>query len=145
MSLRLLLPALLLVACAHNPPPPPAAPPVVEAPPQPAAVPRRGELTRAALDRTLDAGPGAFLGTVSVRVVSSGRRFVGWEVLALDPDYADAGFHPGDVIVRVNGRSIERPDDLTVLWDSLRTAREIVFDIRRRGVDDVVHVPVKEK
>ena len=101
-------------------------------------------MTRAVLSRAVDAGPGAFLSTVELRGVRSGGRFGGWEVLSFDPRYQGAGVEVGDVIVRVNGRSLERPDDLSALWQVLRDAPELVFEVKRGGAPAIVRVPVLE-
>jgi type II secretory pathway component PulC len=105
-----------------------------------------GRLRRADLARALAAGPGAFLGSVSVRAAREGGHFVGWEVLALDPSYAAAGVRVGDVVRRVNGLPLERPDDLTALFRALGApdVEALELDVRRGGADEVVRVPVLE-
>jgi type II secretory pathway component PulC len=35
--------------------------------------------------------------------------------------------------MRVNGRSIERPEDFKSIWDSLSDATQLVLDIERDG------------
>jgi hypothetical protein len=111
--------------------PPPEAQMRVPAP-APPPDPTRPRMTRAQLYRVLDAGPGAFLRTVRVRASHGPKGFAGWEVLALWPDaHIDIG--PGDVVVRVNGRPIERPEQLNQVWDSLRSVFEFVVEYRRGG------------
>src|SRR5262249_51415280 len=113
----------------------------IEAPPPKPAGPR---LTREAFDRTLDAGPGAFLGRVKVRAVAASGRFVGWEVLEMDPDFAGGGVRVGDVIERGNGLPVEKPDDFAAAWQALRGAAAVELAVRRNGEESVVRIPVVE-
>jgi S1-C subfamily serine protease len=130
--------------------PVPASPEEAFATPPPRPPAREAGVSRAALDATLNAGPGAFLGTVKLRAVTSGGRFVGWKILAMDARYASSGVKVGDVVRSVNGQRIERPDDMVGLWQVLRTANVVELDIIRDGStqmglgDEVVRVPVHE-
>jgi len=95
---------------------------------------REGTIARAALNATLDAGPGALLRHVEVAAELDGNRFVGWRLVALDPDdhsFDSVDLVPGDVLVAINGLPIARPDELQTVWDQLRTAPAIVADLRR--------------
>ena len=105
-----------------------------EAPSGPGA--REGVLERAALLAVLDAGPGELLRTFEVAAEHDGERFLGWRVVAFDPDrprFAGVDLVPGDVLIAINGRSVARPDELQTLWDGLRTADAIVADLMRNG------------
>ena len=113
-------------------------------PPPARVAPRGPTLTREAFDRTLDAGPGAFLGRVKVRAVMTGGRFVGWEVLEMDPAFAGGGVRVGDVVERVNGLSVEKPDDFAAAWQALRGVGAVELGIRRNGEESVVRIPVVE-
>jgi len=112
--------------------PPPTWEELPVAPPAPGV--REGTIARAALNATLDAGPGALLRHLEVAAVLDGNRFVGWRLIALDPDdhsFDGVDLVPGDVLVAINGRSIAKPDELQAVWDLLRTAPAIVADLRR--------------
>jgi hypothetical protein len=104
--------------------------------------PRPAGLTRAQLLRTLDAGPGAFLAAVHVRAATGPRGFVGWEVVALEPPFAGGSVAPGDVVTRVNGRTIERPEQLADVWTALRAASAIVVEYLRAGERRELTIPV---
>ena len=95
------------------------------------AVPRRreGTIARADLDRVLDAGPGRFLARVEVKARSSEGRFTGWEVVR--SPWAHVDLQPGDVVVRVNGRSLEHPLELKLLWEDLRRAPVLEAQVER--------------
>ena len=91
-------------------------------------------LRRSALMRTIDAGLGAWLQTVSVDPMLDRGRFRGWIVRALPADdacYADVDLRANDVVTRVNGRSVEHPEDAHEVWTGLRTSRELVVDFVR--------------
>ena len=131
---RLLL--VFVCACGGSSPPPPTEPLITEEMAPPPATPPRPPapvLTRTALNAALDAGPGAFLARVDVRAARAAGRFVGWEILSLWPN-ARIELRPGDVVLAVNGRTLERPESLPALFKELRAAREVVVDYRR-GLD----------
>jgi type II secretory pathway component PulC len=88
------------------------------------------------LTRTLDAGLGAWLGQVDVEPKVIRGRFQGWLIHAVhasDPCWADVDLRAGDVVSRVNHRSIERPEQAQAVWSALRRAREISVDFVRAG------------
>lgn len=148
---RLALASLLaLAACAqrgrpdddarliHEPPP---AEPQIEAakpddaPPEP---PRRrqGVIARRALLEVLDAAPGRFLQRVTSEPSLRGGRFHGWQLVSFfsgDPRFVTVDLRPGDVVTRVNGSSLERPEQLMKVWEALRTSRELVVEVERGG------------
>ena len=100
-------------------------------------------LTRRSLDETLAQGPGAFLGTIRVRAVQEKKVFRGWTIISLWPG-ARTELLPGDVVTRLCGRTLEKPDDVSELWGLLRTANEIVVEYERAGEPRVYRVPVVE-
>lgn len=129
--LSLALAPVLAVACGSAPPPPAAEPVAVAAPP-PVEV-HAPTIARAALDEVLDAGLGAFLGRVATAPHMDGDRFVGFEIVELrDVALFDGvDLQPGDVVLAVNGQSIERPDDAFTAWTGLRVASEISIAVLR--------------
>jgi hypothetical protein len=136
----LLVASLFLVACAENGMPPDspagmsdlaASPP--EPPPLPPGTLRRSDVRRAVAD-----GVGAFLQHVEVdeRPVFVAGRFHGFRVAALrgDPRYwRGVDLRPGDVVTRVNGMSIERPEDAAQALQSLEVASELRVELERGG------------
>jgi type II secretory pathway component PulC len=97
---------------------------------------RTGTIARERLLAVLDAGPPSFLRQLEVTPKMSGDRFVGWELVQLvdrqSPLY-DVDVAPGDVLLSVNGQPISRPDQLQLVWDSLRTAKELTAQLWRGG------------
>jgi S1-C subfamily serine protease len=109
------------VAEAETPPPPPE---------------RQGEIVRAELVSVLDAGLGRFLGGVRVEAALTEGRFDGYRVVSIypeDPRFADLPLQAGDVIVRVNGEPIERPEQAFLVWNGLRVASELMIEYVRGG------------
>jgi S1-C subfamily serine protease len=95
---------------------------------------RTGTIDRAKLIAVLDHGPGEFLRQFEVTAHMDGERFVGWQLVqVLDHQgvLADLDVAPGDVLLALNGQPLSRPDQLQTVWDSLRTANEVVADLWR--------------
>jgi type II secretory pathway component PulC len=151
--MRAVLLAIALAACGPKvAPPPPAADldleprRVADVPPgdpllaaeRPVAPPgkglRTGTIARDRLVAVLDAGPPSFLRQLEVTPKMSGDRFVGWELVQLvdrgSPLY-DVDVVPGDVLLSVNGQPLSRPDQLQLVWDSLRGANALTAQLWR--------------
>jgi S1-C subfamily serine protease len=146
----------LLLACAggeKTPRTPAAAPP--PPPVQEADAGVSGEANAAEQDRTLRAGQGdpAYLGVLDRKGLSTvidqglGRvlarlklspamrngRYEGFRVSEIDPAWASAGIQVGDVLLRLNGQPIERPEQAQVAFESLRVASEVALELSRNG------------
>jgi type II secretory pathway component PulC len=113
---------------------------------EPAAAAKPG-LHRQELTAVLDRGPGAFLQSVRVRASLGGGSFSGWEILSLDAEdgrFERVDLGPGDVVTRINGRVVERPEQLSEVWESLRGATELVVEYRRHGELRELRFPIVE-
>ena len=150
--IRALLVLVLAGCAARTPPPepsrpapePPDAAPLVEPAPEPEPVP---VVQRRDLDKVLAAGPARFLARVRVRARFAGGRFAGWQLVKFtDPTdpIARAGVAPGDVLVAVNGRTIERPEQLSLIWDSLRGATAVTLRVVTGGAPRDVTFQVRD-
>lgn len=101
--------------------------------------PRRvvvGEIPWALWQRALDAGIGRFLQKIQVEPSLRQGRFAGWRVLRVQPPPQPLGLRgleADDVVRAVNGRTLERPEDLHALWSRLRTAEELAIELERDG------------
>ncbi|HVR64839.1 MAG TPA: hypothetical protein VMU50_23230 [Polyangia bacterium] len=133
----------------------PAAPVPIADPPLPVATAppsceaRRGPdgLRRAAVLRTLDGGLGNWLRTVDIDPKLEHGRFRGWIIRALPGDdacYADLDLRTGDVVTRINGRPIERPEEANDVWDRLRTSPVLVVDFTRAGQPHTLRLRIVE-
>jgi S1-C subfamily serine protease len=95
-----------------------------------------GVVNRAALVRLLNAGMPRWLQGVEGDRVLAKHRFQGWVIKSLhsaDPCYREIDLRPGDVVQKVNGKSIEKPDQAFEVFESARTAPAIVVDYLRDG------------
>jgi type II secretory pathway component PulC len=93
-----------------------------------------GVITRRTLQAELARGIGRFLRDVRTEPAFSRGRFVGWRVLELFPKRPEIKvqvLRPGDTVLRVNGHSVERPEEFKVVWDGLASASELVIEIQR--------------
>ena len=97
----------------------------------------RVEIARSDLLAVLDAGLGRFLGRVGTEPAREGESFVGFRVVSLDAALrvadVNAGLREGDVIVRVNGQPIERPEQALAVWEGLRVASTLAIEYLRAG------------
>lgn len=93
-----------------------------------------GVIARGDLMRVLDRGLGRYLQNIETEPEFHQGAFVGFRILSLfpgEPDYASLDLRPGDTVTRVNGRSIERPEQAVAVWEQLRTASSLVVNYRR--------------
>jgi type II secretory pathway component PulC len=95
----------------------------------PATATAHTTLTRALIEQTVAQGLGAFLSRVSVAPVLDGRRFVGFRLESAEDletwRAAGADLRVGDVIQRINGQTIERPEQAMWAFNQLRIARGV--------------------
>lgn len=96
--------------------------------------PFAGTIDRAGLIAIIDQGLGRFFGKLRVAPAMDGKRFVGFAVTGIDPAWGDIGLRPGDILLRVNGQVIERPEQAMAAFESLRVASEVVVELTREGV-----------
>ncbi len=103
-------------------------------------------LTRALLRRVVDAGIGAFLSDVELSPVLDRGRFVGFRLDRARGlrrwNAAGVDLRAGDVVTRVNGSPIERPEQAQAVFWSLPEATELVAEVLRAGAPVTVRVPV---
>ena len=158
--------ALSFCACAANSPQAPEAAPVgpgpapqpmvvAVAPPAPPPAPRTcdmfvrtGVLKRGALVRLIDAGLPRWLQEVEGDRSLANHRFQGWLVKSLhpgDPCYQNVDLQPGDVVYKVNGKSIERPEQAFDVLESLRVAPAIVVEYLRDGKPRQFTIPISDE
>ena len=118
-------------------PAPPVTAPRASAAPVCSDFVRPGVLRRAAIVRVVDRGLGQWLSQVRVAPARSGRKFTGWEIRELYPDnpcYRAVDLQAGDVVTRVNGASLEKPDQANQVFQGLRTAPGLDIELMRQGV-----------
>jgi hypothetical protein len=95
-----------------------------------------GTISRAELNKVLDAAPGRFLQHVQTEPRFVGGRFRGWKLAAFFPGdarFAGVDLRAGDVVLTVNGHAIEQPEQLMEVWEALRFERALVISLERDG------------
>ena len=95
-----------------------------------------GAIPRAELAKVLDASPGYFLQHVQTEPRFAHGRFAGWRVVSFFPGdarFAGIDLQAGDVVTRINGKPIEKPEQFMTVWTELRTSKELVVDVERAG------------
>ncbi|MDD9934451.1 MAG: hypothetical protein OXT09_12655 [Myxococcales bacterium] len=117
----------------------PTSAPAPELPPLPGSL-DGGEIPRSELFAVLADGIGHFLRKVRTEPHLTGGRFVGWRLLTLPVE--EGALRLGDTVLRVNGQSIERPEQFKNVWDSMATSSELVLDVRRAGKDGKVRFKI---
>ncbi len=137
-ALALALLAPLLGACTEAEAPPPKTPAKAQASAQPSAAPAAsapvapGHVARADVERVLRQGPPWLLRRVVPEEVIRGGKFIGWRILSMPDDWG-IDLKNGDVVTKVNGLALERPDDLWAAWVQLQSAVELRISYERDG------------
>jgi type II secretory pathway component PulC len=103
-------------------------------------------LTRALVEQTVSRGLGVFLSRISLTPVVDRQRFVGFRLDAAEDleqwRAAGADLRLGDVIQRINGQPIERPEQALWTFDQLRIARGIEIVGMRGSAPFRVYSPI---
>jgi type II secretory pathway component PulC len=102
-----------------------------------------GEILRSDLNKVLAAGPAALLAEILTDPVRENGRFVGFRIAKFvhgEPESID--LKTGDVILLVNGRQIERPENYFEIFEELKVAREIRFKVMRDGKELELIYPI---
>jgi S1-C subfamily serine protease len=95
-----------------------------------------GQISRGALSVVLSGGVGRFLARLRAEPKLEKGRFVGWRLASFaegDATLRAGVLKPGDTVLRVNGQSIERPEQFKNVWDSLATSSDLVLQVERGG------------
>ena len=157
--MRLLRPALVLalsfgslasVACGETPPAksvesaargPEAAPTTTAA-----AVPAKTtSLKRSQVKAGIARGLGYFLQNVSVEdyPVMRANKFYGFKIKAISAELG-VDLQPSDVVTRVNGMSIEHPEEADAAMRTLEKASALRVDFERDGKPRTLELPITE-
>lgn len=92
------------------------------------------EIASSDLDAFLALGPQGVLAATVFEPVVRGRRFVGWRVVSFrvgGPLEGVRAIGPGDIITRLNGEPLERPEQFMKAWETLRKSDTVSLDLVR--------------
>jgi type II secretory pathway component PulC len=106
---------------------------------------KNGAISRAELSRQIEAGLGRWLQRVEGdRAIAKGR-FQGWVIKSLhpqDPCYAKLSLRPGDIVTKVNGRGLEKPEQAFEVMEDLKTSTNLVVDYLRDGKPQTMRLEI---
>lgn len=87
-----------------------------------------------------------FLRSVDVEPAFREGTFIGFKIRGFrDPArWAGIDLRPGDVVSKVNGRSIEKPDDALLAFKACESAKEVQVVGERANAAHTVVVPIVE-
>ncbi len=88
-------------------------------------------LSREQFNQVYREGPQRFIAGLHVKPVVKDGRFLGYKLTDFESNSPMKGgtyIQKGDVILSVNGRSLEKPDQFMKTWQMLRTAK--VLEVR---------------
>jgi S1-C subfamily serine protease len=109
----------------------------VPAAPPPPAGPADRAIARSAVHAIVSQGLGYFLQRVELddRPVFADHKFHGFRIARLrdQPFWDGVDLKPGDVVTRVNGFPIERPEQAQTAFDSLEVSSELRVEYDREG------------
>lgn len=102
-------------------------------------------LNRTRLDRFIEHGPRYPLTLVQVQPSLDGGQFRGFQVVAITDEgtkvFGDA-LQTGDVVVKVNDRSLARPENYMAAWESLKECDTLSVELVRNGQTVTASWPV---
>lgn len=119
----------------------PSASAMAEAPPDDPAVPE-GSVSRGRFDQVLLRGPGWLLRQIGIDDVIRSNKFVGWRIDRMPTNWDRAGIQPGDIVLKVNGASLENQDDLWDAFVKLTEATELRIAYERDGKVAEAIIPI---
>jgi hypothetical protein len=102
-----------------------------------------GHLARAEVDHVLvTQGPGVIIRRILYEEVVNGGKFIGWRMVGLPEEWRDIDLRPGDIVTRVNGLPIERPEQAWEAWKSLATSPDLRITLTRDGGARTLVLPI---
>jgi type II secretory pathway component PulC len=109
-------------------------------------VPRTTSLKRSQVKQTIGKGLGYFLQNVTVEdyPAMKANKFYGWKVRSVNADLG-VDVRQGDVVTRVNGMPIERPEQADAAMRSLEKAPALRVEFERDGKPQTLELPITEE
>lgn len=105
-----------------------------------------GVIIRQDLNDLLAAGPAAILAAVVTEPVLQNGRFIGFRIARFaDTAPRTIDLRAGDIILKANGRSIERPENYYAVFEDLKIATELRLEVLRNGETTTLVYPILDK
>jgi S1-C subfamily serine protease len=102
-------------------------------------------LKRSQVRFAIGRGVGAFLQNVTLDENPAFKegKFYGWRIRSVNAEWG-LDFRPGDVVTRVNGMGLEKPDDADAALRSLDKAPALRVEYERDGKSMKLELPITE-
>jgi type II secretory pathway component PulC len=110
--------------------------------------PRPGRLWRRDVVAALSRGLGDFLSRLQVEPALAAGKFHGWRVVGLragDPLWNGTDLVPGDIVIAVNDRPVERPEQAFAAFQSLAVASELRVIYERNKMRRELVYPIDDR
>ncbi len=94
------------------------------------------QMQRAILSQAMEAGPQRFIAGLRVKPAFEDKRFLGYKLVGYTTDSPltqGAAVVAGDIILAVNGASLERPDQFMQAWQSIAKQNQLEVLLLRNG------------
>jgi hypothetical protein len=75
-------------------------------------------------------------------VLGRDGRFVGWRLVGLPDDWRGIDLRPGDIVSRVNGLAVERPEHAWEAWKSVAKNPDLRVTLMRDGSKREIVIPI---
>lgn len=98
------------------------------------AIVLEGELERSEVKRVIERGPQKFIASLRVAPYMKGKRFMGFRIegfAADSPLVNSRAVQPGDVVLKVNGEPVERPEQFMRAWEVVAGAEALEVTLLR--------------
>ena len=100
-------------------------------------------VSKAQLNAILAKGPANILAQVQTDAYKINGRFAGFKIVSFRIDASEVlGIKPGDVVIKVNDLKIETPDQYFEVFEKLKKAAFIKFDILRDGKAKIIKTDI---
>lgn len=100
-----------------------------------------GSVSRGRMDKLLLRGPGWLLRQVGIDDVVRANKFVGWRVDRVPTTWGGT-IQPGDIVMKINGGTLESQDDLWDAYMKLTEASELRIAFERDGKVAEAIIPI---
>ena len=93
-----------------------------------------GQLSKADVQGVLEQGPQSMVASVQVEPFKENGRFLGFKLISAAANSVLARSQTimiGDILISVNGYSLERPGQFMAAWDSIGRQSKLLIRVRR--------------
>lgn len=102
------------------------------------------DITRTELDDVIKKGPANILAMVQTDSIMRNGKFVGFRIVSFRTEALTIlGIQPEDIVRRINGLPIERPEQFLKVFEQLKTAKELTFTVVRDSKELTLKTPIQ--